>query len=128
MEVLSAAAVAWQFAAADHEARERVATRLIAVSFLGLAVFVASDAVRALLEAEVAEPSAVGIGLASASLLIMPGLSWLERRAGRELGSASAVADSKQTLAARTCRPSSWEGCCSTVFSVGGGRTPSRPS
>ena len=28
----------------------------------------------------------------------MPFLSWAERRAGRELGSASAVADSKQTL------------------------------
>ena len=28
----------------------------------------------------------------------MPGLSYAQRRAGRELGSASAVADSKQTL------------------------------
>jgi divalent metal cation (Fe/Co/Zn/Cd) transporter len=28
----------------------------------------------------------------------MPVLSWLQRRAGRELGSLSAVADSKQTL------------------------------
>ena len=28
----------------------------------------------------------------------MPMLSWAERRAGRELGSPSAVADSKQTL------------------------------
>lgn len=32
------------------------------------------------------------------SLAVMPLLSWAERRAGRELGSASAVADSKQTL------------------------------
>lgn len=28
----------------------------------------------------------------------MPFLSWFERRTGRELGSASAIADSKQTL------------------------------
>jgi divalent metal cation (Fe/Co/Zn/Cd) transporter len=28
----------------------------------------------------------------------MPGLSWFERRTGLELGSASAVADSRQTL------------------------------
>jgi hypothetical protein len=28
----------------------------------------------------------------------MPGLSYLQRRTGRELGSASAIADSKQTL------------------------------
>jgi divalent metal cation (Fe/Co/Zn/Cd) transporter len=31
-------------------------------------------------------------------VIIMPVLSWFERRTGRELGSASAVADSQQTL------------------------------
>jgi divalent metal cation (Fe/Co/Zn/Cd) transporter len=40
----------------------------------------------------------VGIVLAAASLLIMPGLSIAQRRAGREFGSVSAVADSKQTM------------------------------
>lgn len=98
VEVLSAAAVAWQFAAPDPERRERVALRLIAVSFFGLALFVTVDAVRALLGAADPDPSPVGIALAAASLVVMPALSWLERRTGRELGSASAVADSKQTL------------------------------
>lgn len=32
------------------------------------------------------------------SLVIMPLLSWAQRRTGRELGSGSVVADSKQTL------------------------------
>jgi divalent metal cation (Fe/Co/Zn/Cd) transporter len=36
--------------------------------------------------------------LAGSSLLVMPILSYLQRRAGRELGSRTAVADSKQTL------------------------------
>lgn len=36
--------------------------------------------------------------LAALSLAVMPFLSAAQRRAGRELGSASAVADSKQTL------------------------------
>jgi divalent metal cation (Fe/Co/Zn/Cd) transporter len=36
--------------------------------------------------------------LASVSLMVMPLLSYAKRRAGRELGSATAVADSKQTL------------------------------
>ena len=36
--------------------------------------------------------------LMAVSLAVMPFLSWFERRTGRELGSASAVADSKQTL------------------------------
>lgn len=98
VEVLSAVAVAWQFAGRDPEARERTALRLIAVSFLGLAAFVAVDAVRSLAGSGEPAHSPVGIGLAVASLLIMPALSVFERRTGRELGSASAVADSRQTL------------------------------
>ncbi|GIG36462.1 cation transporter [Cellulomonas pakistanensis] len=98
VEVLSAAAVAWQFAAPDPEVRERTAMRVIAVSFLGLAAFVTVDAARALLGAAEPDHSAVGVVLAAVSLVVMPGLSWFERRTGRELGSASAVADSKQTL------------------------------
>lgn len=98
VEVLSAAAVAWQFAVADHERRERVALRLIAVSFFGLAGFVTVDAIRSLITQEPAEHSLVGIILAVISLVVMPLLSWAERRTGRELGSSSAVADSKQTL------------------------------
>ena len=35
---------------------------------------------------------------AAGTLIVMPVLSWIERRTGRELGSASVVADSKQTL------------------------------
>lgn len=98
VEVLSAAAVAWQFSIAGHERRERAATRLIAVSFFGLAAFVGTDAVLSLATREPAEHSTVGIALAAISLAVMPLLSWAERRTGRELGSASAVADSKQTL------------------------------
>ena len=72
--------------------------RLIAASFVGLAVFVSVDALRTLLGAAKPEHSTVGVALAALSLAVMPFLSWFERRTGRELGSASAVADSKQTL------------------------------
>lgn len=98
IEVSSAAAVAWQFAGCDPEAREKVALRVIAFSFFGLAAFVTVDAVRSLIGLGEAQPSAVGIVLASVSLAVMPVLSWAQRTAGRELGSLSAVADSKQTL------------------------------
>lgn len=98
VEVLSAAAVAWQFSAADPERRERTAMRVIAISFFGLAVFVATGSVRALVGAREADHSSIGIALAAVSLVVMPFLSWFERRTGRELGSASAVADSRQTL------------------------------
>jgi divalent metal cation (Fe/Co/Zn/Cd) transporter len=98
VEVLSAAAVAWQFAGPDPHRREKRALRLIAVSFFGLAAFVSLDAIRSLLGGAEPERSTVGIVLAAVSVVIMPGLSWFERRTGRELGSGSAVADSKQTL------------------------------
>ncbi|MEU5561411.1 cation transporter [Streptomyces globisporus] len=101
IEVFSAAAVAWQFSAREHavrEARERTALRIIAVSFLALAAYVAVDAVRAPAGTGEAEPSPLGIVIAALSLAIMPLLSDAQRRAGREIGSASAVADSKQTL------------------------------
>ncbi|MEV0367206.1 cation transporter [Nocardia fusca] len=98
IEVSSAAAVAWQFAGRDPEAREKVALRIIAFSFFALALYVTVDSIRALFGLGEAQHSAIGIGLAAASLVIMPALSAAQRRAGRELGSASAVADSKQTL------------------------------
>ncbi len=98
VEVLSAAAVAWQFAAPDPHRRERTALRVIAFSFFGLAAFVAVDATRTLLGAAEPAHSTIGIVLAAVSLAVMPFLSWVERRTGRELGSASAVADSRQTL------------------------------
>jgi divalent metal cation (Fe/Co/Zn/Cd) transporter len=98
IEVSSAAAVAWQFAGRDPEARERIALRIIAVSFFALAAYVSVESVRALFGGAQAGHSTVGLVLAALSLAIMPGLSYAQRRAGRELGSRSAVADSKQTL------------------------------
>ncbi|GGN81299.1 hypothetical protein GCM10011579_067680 [Streptomyces albiflavescens] len=101
IEVSSAAAVAWQFSATDHtirEAREKTTLRIIAVSFFALAAYVTIDAIRALTGTGEAEHSTPGIVIAALSLLVMPFLSAAQRKAGRELGSASAVADSKQTL------------------------------
>src|SRR6476469_2358654 len=96
--ISSAAAVAWQLSAKDPETRYKMALRFIAFSFVALAAYVTVDAVHGLAGAGEAHPSTVGIVLAALSLAIMPVLSWLQRRAGRELGSLSAVADSKQTL------------------------------
>jgi divalent metal cation (Fe/Co/Zn/Cd) transporter len=101
IEVSSAAAVAWQFAATDQhtrQRRERVALRGIAMSFFALAAYVAVESARTLLGGTEAHHSTVGLVLAAVSLAVMPGLSYAQRRAGRQLGSATAVADSKQTL------------------------------
>jgi divalent metal cation (Fe/Co/Zn/Cd) transporter len=98
IEVSSAAAIAWQFHAPDPETREKAALRFVAWSFFALAAYIAVQSVLALTGREEARPSSVGIALATVSLVVMPLLSWAQRRAGRELGSRSAVADSKQTL------------------------------
>jgi divalent metal cation (Fe/Co/Zn/Cd) transporter len=98
IEVSSAVAVAWQFAGRDPQAREKVALRIIAFSFFALATYITVESVRTLLGGAEARHSSVGLVLAALSLLIMPVLSYVQRRAGRELGSRSAVADSKQTL------------------------------
>jgi divalent metal cation (Fe/Co/Zn/Cd) transporter len=98
IEISSAAAVAWQFAGSDPERRERAALRVIAWSFFALAAYVTVEALRSLLGAGAAERSTAGIVLVAISVAVMPFLSWAQRGAGRELGSASAVADSRQTL------------------------------
>jgi len=98
VEVSSAAAIAWQFAAPDPETREKAALRFVALSFFALAIYVTVDSILALCGTSEPRHSPVGIGLAVASLIVMPVLSLTQRRAGREIGSRSAVADSKQTL------------------------------
>jgi divalent metal cation (Fe/Co/Zn/Cd) transporter len=101
IEVSSAAAVAWQFGAREHAiraARERRALRVIAISFFTLAAYVTFDATRMLIGGNEPDESLPGIVLAAVSVVVMPFLSLAQRRTGRELGSASAVADSKQTL------------------------------
>ncbi|GAB3603318.1 cation transporter [Microbacterium aureliae] len=98
IEVLSAAAVAWQFTRRDPERWERPTLRVIAVAFFALAAWVSASSVLALTAGVEAEHSPVGIALTAVSVVAMPVLSFVERRTGRELGSATAVADSKQTL------------------------------
>jgi divalent metal cation (Fe/Co/Zn/Cd) transporter len=98
IEVASATAVAWQFSGSNQEEREKTALRIIAISFFTLAAYVTFESVRTLIDGSEADHSTVGLVLAAVSLAVMPGLSYAQRRAGRELGSLSAVADSKQTL------------------------------
>jgi divalent metal cation (Fe/Co/Zn/Cd) transporter len=101
IEVSSAAALAWQFSARDaarREAREHTTLRVTAISFFALAAYLVIQSLRALTGTAEAQHSAIGIALAAVSLLVMPVLSATQRHAGRRLGSASAVADSKQTL------------------------------
>jgi divalent metal cation (Fe/Co/Zn/Cd) transporter len=68
------------------------------LSFVALATWVTVHAARSLLAGGDADSSPAGIGLAAASLLVMPLLVRAKRRTGRELGSATVMADSTQTM------------------------------
>ena len=96
IEVASAAVIIWQFSGLD-EKRERLALRLIGVSFFLLAAYVGGRAALDLLTATEPESSPIGFALASASLVVMPVLAAGKARIGRRLGSSTVSADSRQT-------------------------------
>lgn len=98
VEMSSGLIILWQFRHPMPETRERRALRAIAWSFFALAAYVTFESVRTLVLREEAEHSTIGIVIAALSLMIMPALSWAQRRTGRALGSSTVVADSKQTL------------------------------
>ena len=98
VEVSSGLIILWQFRHPTPETREGRALRMLAISFFALAAYVGFESIRALVMGSEAKSSIVGIGLAIASLLIMPFISWAQRRTGKALGSNAVVADGTQTL------------------------------
>ena len=98
VEVSSGLIILWQFRHRLPETRERQALRMLAVSFFALAGYVGFESVRVLATGNDPDSSPVGIGLAIASLVVMPLLSRAQRRTGKALGSRAVVADSTQTL------------------------------
>jgi len=98
VEVSSGLTILWQFRHRLPETRERQALRLMAASFFTLAAYVIFESVRALVSGHHPDSSPVGMGLAVASLIVMPFLSRAQRSTGKALGSNAVVADSTQTL------------------------------
>jgi divalent metal cation (Fe/Co/Zn/Cd) transporter len=80
-----------------RERAERLAHRLVGVSFLALAAFVSWEAAAALVTRSAPEGSPVGIALAALSLVVMPLLAQAKRRVGNQLQSDAIVAESRQT-------------------------------
>jgi divalent metal cation (Fe/Co/Zn/Cd) transporter len=97
IEVFAATVVVWEMRGVSED-RERVALRLIAVSFFVLAAYVSIEAIRDLAVGAEAAESDVGIALAAVSLVVMPVLAIMKRRVGRAMDSRTLVADSTETL------------------------------
>ena len=98
VEVSSGLIILWQFSHRMPESREQRALRLLALSFFALAAYVGFESIRTLFTGSDPDHSSVGIGLALASLVIMPFISWAQRLTGKQLGSNAVVADGTQTL------------------------------
>lgn len=82
---------------AARERAERIALRLVGVSFLALATYVGIDAAISLYRRDAPESSIVGIGIAALSLIVMPLLARAKRRVASQLNSGAMQADSRQT-------------------------------
>jgi divalent metal cation (Fe/Co/Zn/Cd) transporter len=98
IESTSGAVLLWRLAGPDSgERREATALRLVGISFLLLAAWVAWESSGSLLAGEGPDRSLVGIGLAAVSLLVMPLLARAKRKVALGLGSKALEADSRQT-------------------------------
>lgn len=107
VESISGSVLIWRLRAeavggADDERVEQVerrASRLVAVSFLILAAYVAVEAIRTLIAQDRPDASPVGIVLTIVSLVVMLWLARAKRDTGEALGSRALIADSHQTFA-----------------------------
>ena len=95
IEVSSGAIILWRLASGEH--RERLALRLIGVSFLALAAYVAFEAVKSLWFQEPPDATYIGITIAALSLIVMPLLAHAKRQVAANLNSRAMKADSRQT-------------------------------
>jgi divalent metal cation (Fe/Co/Zn/Cd) transporter len=100
IEVSSGVALLWRLGRdeeSERERAERLALRLVGLSFLALAAYVAFDAASSLLRREPPEASLPGIVLALASLVVMPLLARAKRSVASQIGSGALAADARQT-------------------------------
>jgi divalent metal cation (Fe/Co/Zn/Cd) transporter len=101
IEMSSGAILLWRLVSdRDEESRERIEARalqLVGASLLALAAYVAIEAAKTLIEGEAPHTSYIGIGLAIASLIVMPLLARAKRRVAAGIASRALVADSRQT-------------------------------
>jgi divalent metal cation (Fe/Co/Zn/Cd) transporter len=101
IEVSASGAAIWRLYSdrdAERRARaEHVTLRVIGALFLALAAYVAADAAHALTAREAPDESVVGIGLAAASLAVMPLLARAKRRVAFAMESGALAAEARQT-------------------------------
>jgi divalent metal cation (Fe/Co/Zn/Cd) transporter len=95
IESLSGSIMIWRFrrgdklSASEEEKMEERATKLVAITFFILGVYVLYESIKKLYLREVPEPSLLGIIIALFSIVIMPMLFYAKHSTGKKLGSRS---------------------------------------
>ena len=79
------------------ERKEKIALRLVAVTFFILAAYVTVEGIRSLIEGEAPESSPVSIIILVASLIIMPILAAAKKKVGTALSDNLILADAAET-------------------------------
>ena len=102
IEVTAAGILLWRLGLPDHdeavERREAMAHRVVGVTFLILAAYIAAQVAYTVAGGNEPEASGVGLVLAAVSLVVMPVLGLVKRSNARHLGSRALIAESTETL------------------------------
>ena len=106
IEAAAALVIIWRFTGTriDSGHAEQLARRVMAISFMLLAPYIAAGAISHLLTGTTAKASWAGIGLAAADAVLMPLLGRREKRLGRRLSAhRPPPAAAPRTSCAPTC-------------------------
>ena len=102
IEVSAALILAWRLAQERRtgctQEADRLAQRMIALSFAALAVYVGVESVRDLVLFDRPDESLLGIVMAAVSLAVMPLLASAKRKQAPVMGSRAVESEAKQTL------------------------------
>ncbi len=101
IEVSAATALTWRLSREKRddcrEDDDRLAQRLVAVSFALLAAYVSVNALADLVGGRAPDASVVGVALAAVSLAVMPVIARAKRKVAPAIGSQAAMAEATQT-------------------------------
>ena len=98
VEGLASVIVIWRLSGARRGSRtsERRAQRAVAISFWLLVPYIVAQSVDDLIGGHRPQATLLGIALAAASVVVMPGLGWVKHRLGARLASAATAGEGTQ--------------------------------
>lgn len=106
IEILASGVMLWRLrveasggAPETIEQAEARVHKFVGFTFFALAVYITVKSILTLVHQEVPSESWVGIGLAIASLIIMPGIAFYKMKAADHIGSRALHSEAKETLA-----------------------------